>query len=348
MGNMKPRFVTKREELEEFVDLTPEEKAYFERGGGTLPLRISTEWLENIDSANDPLRLQAVPREAELKIKENEWEDPLGDNRHSPCPGLIHHYSDRALILITDKCAMYCRHCFRRHFTGQGQSLSLSQIDGILSYINEHREIHEILISGGDSLMAPREKLAYLFDGLNALGRPLVKRMGTRLPVAAPGEVKGETLELLAGQNSLWMVLQVNHPKEMGPAFDQTIDEIRRYGIPLLNQAVLLKGINDTVAIQKSLCYGLIERGIKPYYLFQGDMARGTSHFRVPLDRAMELYTRLSAAVSHLALPRFALDLPGGDGKVNWEENALVKCDESHYYFRNAEGVVGRYPREKE
>ena len=343
---MKPRFVTTREQLEQFITLTDDERAYFEQKERSLPLRVSREWIERIHGANDPLRLQAVPRIYELNIRENELDDPLGDRNHSPCEGLIHHYNDRVLVLVTDKCAMYCRHCFRRHFTSRGKGLTGEQIENILSYLIVHQEVHEIILSGGDSLMAPLRTLSSLFEGFNRIGRPLVKRVGTRLPVVAPGEVRDDYLELLSKQKSLWMVLQINHPDEMSPSFDKLVRKISLLGIPLLNQAVLLKGINDSVEVQKDLCYALIERGIKPYYLFQGDMASGTAHFRVPLDRALAIYEELSRSLSHLALPRFSLDLPGGGGKVNLEQGDLVRQDESYYYFRNEKGDIGRYPRE--
>ncbi len=342
--------MTNQAELEQHLTLTDEERAYFSSPGeGLLPLRISRYWLKIMGKdPRNPLRLQSVPRAGELDYTDEESEDPLGDRVHSPVEGLIHHYGDRALILITDRCAMYCRHCFRRHFTGRTSALGKGQIDRIIEYLREHGEIHELLISGGDGLMASYERLAYLFQGLNSLGRPLIKRIGTRLPVVDPKGTDRAKLDLLGEQKSLWMVLQVNHVSEMSPEFDRMAEAIRMRGIPLLNQAVLLRGVNDTVEAQRDLCYGLIERGIKPYYLFQGDLARGTSHFRVPLERALEIYGELSRSVSHLALPRFALDLPGGGGKVNLEESSFVKRDDRYYYFRNGRDEIGRYPRESE
>ena len=346
--NMKNRFVTERQVLEKYLKLTSDESDFFEVKGESLPLRATVDWLERIEGVNDPLRLQVVPRKAEYSTAPGELEDPIGDRRHSPFEGLIHHYHDRALILITDKCAMYCRHCFRRHFTGTGGALSREKIDRIMDYIRDHEEIHEILISGGDSLMAPLDILSYLLERLDGMGRPLVKRIATRLPVASPGLLDDRILDLLGKHDHIWMVLQVNHIKEMNRAFDKAVRDVRMRGIPLLNQAVLLKGINDTVDDQRVLCYGLVERGIKPYYLFQGDMAKGTGHFRVPIDRALRLYGELSRTLSHLALPRFGLDLPGGGGKVNLEESSFAGRDERYYYFINEQGETGRYPREKE
>jgi lysine 2,3-aminomutase len=345
---MIEQFVTRKEDLKSYIELSSKEEDFFNSSGESLPLKVSLSWLKRMEGLDDPLRKQAIPRVDEYIRGANELDDPIGDMRHSPLKGLIHHYNDRVLVLITDKCAMFCRHCFRRHFTGRGGDLNREQIDLILEYIKDHREVHEVIISGGDSLMAPYETISYLLDGLKKIDRPLVKRMGTRMPSVAPEAVSPRILDLLEEEDSLWMVLQVNHIKEMTPEFGKLIKSIRKRGIPLLNQAVLLKGVNDTLEDQKNLCYSLIEHGIKPYYLFQGDMARGTAHFRVPLDRAMELYGSLTRTVSHMALPRFGLDLPGGGGKVGLEESYFEKKDEKYYYFRNKRGEVGAYPREKE
>ncbi|MDC7221423.1 MAG: KamA family radical SAM protein [Spirochaetales bacterium] len=349
---MMDKVVTSGEKLNNYLSLSKEEKAFFEecerKGNQSLPLHVPLSWLERIEGEDCPLRKQSVPHINEFTSTGEELLDPIGDRRHSPLKGLIHHYDDRVLVLITDRCAMYCRHCFRRHFTGRGGALKESEIDSILDYLEEHKEVHEVIISGGDALMAPYNRLEYLLNGLNDLKRPLVKRVGTRLPLVYPDIISERILNLLGAQKSLWLVMQINHVKELSPAAIGIIQEIRKRGIPMLNQAVLLKGVNDSVEAQINLSYALIEEGIKPYYLFQGDLAKGTSHFRVPLDRALELYEELGKRVSHLALPRFGLDLPGGGGKVNLEASSMVRKDEEYYYFRNGKGQVGRYPREEE
>lgn len=330
-------------------DLSPGEKAYFESDRGELPFKVTDYWWGLIDEGfDDPLRKQAIPRTDELVTGAHESDDPIGDQNHSPCEGLIHHYRDRALILVTHRCALYCRHCFRRHFTGTQKDLDAHQLDNIMNYIEEHSEIHEILLSGGDALMAPLPLLNLIFERLKAINRPLVIRLGTRLPVVDPQAVTDQMLDLLESVPSLWMVIQVNHKREISLDFVELVKRIQKRGIPMLNQSVLLKGVNDSITDLKDLCYGLIEQKIKPYYLFQGDLAKGTAHFRVPLERALKLYKQLAAEISHVALPRFALDLPGGGGKVNLEEGSLVKKEDDYYYFRNTEGEVGRYPREEE
>ena len=350
MGIMDRAYITNPEDLKKYIELVEEEKAFFKKKtGNELPLRVSRHWMKLMENdPDDPLRRQAIPRAEEFSLSREESDDPIGDRIHSSVKGLIHHYRDRVLILITDKCAMYCRHCFRRHHTGKSSSLSFSEIDAILDYLAGHDEIHEVIVSGGDCLMAPLETLRYLFIGLNRIDRSMVKRMGTRFPVVDPQGVDPRKVDLLSEQKSLWLILQINHVREMSPEFDSLIALIRARGIPLLNQAVLLRGVNDSIESQKSLSYALIERGIKPYYLFQGDLAEGTAHLRVPLDRALSLYGELSRTISHLALPRFALDLPDGGGKVNLEESPFLKRDDEYYYFKNGKGGTGRYPREKE
>jgi lysine 2,3-aminomutase len=349
MAVMNTKFISDYHTLKKSLNLKEnEEKYWLSLENRNLPIRIPFYWMNQIKhDKGSVFRLQGVPSYCELIEDSHELMDPLGDESHSPVKGLVHHYKDRALILITDQCALYCRHCFRRHHTGNKGALSFTQIDVILNYINQHSEIHEIIISGGDGLFAPVELLSYLLNSLKKLPSPPVVRLATRLPITAPYLINKTRLDLLKSYPMLWIVTQINHSNEITNDVQGAIKKIQKLGIPVLNQSVLLKGINDNIDILKELSYKLIENRIKPYYLFQCDLAKGTKHFRVPLDKALNIYNGLKNQVSHLALPRFALDLPGGTGKVNLDDqNAIYKRDDKYYYLTSITGNKGKYPRE--
>lgn len=346
---MSAQYIHNVENLKKYLELTKEEEEYWNSAPpqSSLPLRVSPHWLKCILShGGEVFRKQAVPQIKEKVFQDYELEDPIGDDKHSPLTGLIHHYTDRALILMTDQCAMYCRHCFRRHHTGRRGRLSHSQIDGIIDYLSSHDEIHEIILSGGDALMVPDEYLKCVLNRLSLIPRRLVVRLASRIPLVAPSLMTPSKIDIIASYPMLWLVTQINHPLELTVESEHLFRLLAKRGIPIINQSVLLKGINDSLEVQKELCYRLIETGIKPYYLFQCDLARGTSHFRVPLKKALRIYDGLKKSISHLALPRFALDLPGGGGKVNLDDLSLVDENDSSYRFNVIDGRVGFYPKE--
>jgi len=316
-----------------------------------LPFGVSKYYAQlaiSQDPTIDPIAAQFIPQEAELLTLPVETPDPIGDRRYLVEDRLVHHYRDRVLVLVNDRCATYCRHCFRRHFTGHGGGrLTASQLDRICGYLERTPEVQEILLSGGDPLMLPDADLERIVDQLKAVNSDYIIRLCTRLPVVLPSRVTPQLAAMLGRFNSIWAVIQTNHPREVTEDFRRAVRTFMAAGIPVLNQSVLLRGINDDVDTLEQLFRDLIRAGVKPYYLFQGDLAAGTSHFRVPVERGIELMRQLRSRLSGIAIPTYAVDLPDGGGKVP-VESSLLRTEEAWYLFRGPDGKEYRYPRELE
>lgn len=300
------------------------------------------------DPNADPIAAQYVPRPEELTTLPYESGDPIGDGRYQVTERLVHHYKDRALLLVNDRCATYCRHCFRRHFTGHGGGrLTDEQLDDACGYLRRTPEVKEVLLSGGDPLMLSDEEIAHIIARLKEIDPDYVIRVCTRMPVVLPGRVTEALAATLGEFGSVWAVIHTNHPAEITGEFRTAIRRLLGAGVPVLNQAVLLRGVNDDAATLEQLFRGLVRAGVKPYYLFQGDLAAGTSHFRVPIERGLELMRELRRHLSGIALPTYAVDLPGGGGKVP-VESALLRIEPEAYIFRATDGTEHSYPRELE
>jgi len=345
-------------ELERRVSLFPSERRYFdrleeerEREGKNLafvPLAVPNYYLNLLgpDQA-DPLRLQCIPREGEWETDPMETEDPLADRRYSPVARLVHRYRDRALLLVTDQCAMNCRFCFRRHFVGKGQGvIRPSELDHVITYLKAHPEVKELLLSGGDPLTLSDERFFAIVDALRFNRPGIVLRVSSRLPVVLPSRITRRFVFQMRVRQPFWFVLHVNHPRELTPEADLALKRLSDAGVPLLSQTVLLKGINDDADTLEELFRSLTARRVKPYYLFQADLARGTSHFRVPLKQGLALMRELKPRLSALALPTYSLDLPGGGGKVSLLESVDIREGEHEWIFRDREGQEYRYPKE--
>ena len=342
--------------LASVLELEADEIAYFEHSHGNkrypeeqgLPLRITPHYLGLIQG--DPsgaLRRMAVPRLDEKRVLPFESPDPLTELPYEVAPRCIHRYRDRVLILVTDACALYCRHCFRRRFTADGAGgLTKDERQAIVRYVGEHTEVHEVILSGGDPLMLGDAAIETLLADLRSVRPELVFRLSSRMPVVLPSRVDDALVGLLASYRPLWLVIQVNHPLELSPGFLAAVAKVSAAGVPLLSQTVLLRSVNDDLEVLKRLFYGLIEVGVKPYYLFQGDLVPGTSHLRTPLDASLELYRRLQREISGLALPAFAVDLPGGGGKIRLHKESLAGREEGSFLIRDLEGKLYRYPAE--
>ncbi len=297
------------------------------------------------DPSSDPIAAQFIPRAEERTAEPYDTSDPIGDRMYTVAPRLIHHYRDRALVLVNDRCAVYCRHCFRRHFTGSGEGrITATDLDAIRAYLERHTEVQELLLSGGDPLMLADGEFFRVFDALREV-REFIMRVCTRLPVVLPSRVTESFARELGRRTPAWVVIHVNHPREITPQFSLAISRLRGAGLSVANQAVLLRGVNDDVETLETLFRALLRNGIKPYYLFQGDLAAGTAHFRTPVERGIELMRELRARLSGLAMPVYAVDLPAGGGKVP-VESALVRVEGDAYVFRGHSGREYRYPRE--
>lgn len=331
--------------------LSDDEAAYFHQAGGRddlLPVRITDYYLTLMgDSPEDPIRRQAVPRVQELERREYELSDPLGEHRFKATDRMIHRYRDRVVLLVTDSCAMYCRHCFRRSFSGRRFGpVSDPDVEAACAYLAAHPEVTEVILSGGDPLTLPIGRLHSLLTSLRSARPEVVFRVGTRIPVVEPAAVSDALVDVLATAAPLWVVAQFNHPRELTPASTAAVSALVAAGIPVVNHTVLLRGVNDSVETLEALCHALVRRRVKPYYLFQGDLARGTAHFRVPLRRGLDLVRSLRRRISGLAMPTYAVDLPGGGGKIPLTESYLLGERDGFYRFAGPDGDTYTYPVE--
>ena len=272
---------------------------------------------------------------------------------------MVHRYPDRVLVLVTDECAVYCRHCFRRYFSSHRAGvITDAQLQQIAEYTAAHPEVHEIILSGGDPLTLSDERLGRVLEILHSTvqwadpGRTVVFRLATRMPVVLPQRLTPDLAVLLAKYAPVFVITQFNHPNEITEQSRRAVGELVRRGLPVLNQAVLLKGVNDSAEVLASLFQGLLDIRVKPYYLFQGDLAAGTAHFRVPLSRGFQLMRELRRRISGLAMPVYAVDLPGGGGKIPLTENYLhshqaASDDRPGWYrFTGPDGRNYYYPDE--
>jgi lysine 2,3-aminomutase len=264
----------------------------------------------------DPIRLQCVPDIRETTSLGG-VEDPLDEQAHSPVPGLIHRFRDRCLVMATNRCAVYCRHCNRKRLWHERERhLSPRELEAAAGYIEKRPSLREVILSGGDPLTLSDGRLERILSRLHAIGHVEVLRIGSRMPVVLPMRITERLCSLLRRYRPLWFLTQFNHPREITPETAAACERILEAGIPVLNQSVLLKGINDDYRIMRELLYGLERIGVKPYYLFQCEDVKGTEHFRVEIGKGMRMMEKLWKTTSGLCLPRYVADMPGTKGKV--------------------------------
>ncbi len=314
-----------------------------------LPYGVSKYYAQLAQSDDpdiDPIAAQYVPRAGELSVTPAETPDPIGDRKYLVAERLVHHYRDRVLILVNDRCATYCRHCFRRHFTGHGGGrLTEPHLETIVEYLTRTPAVQEILLSGGDPLMLADGELKRIIARLKRVNPDYIIRLCTRMPVVLPSRVTFALASMLGEFGSVWAIIHTNHPREVTGEFRSAVRLLLAAGVPVLNQAVLLRGVNDRVDTLEELFRALVRCGVKPYYLFQGDLAAGTAHFRVPIETGIELMRELRTRLSGMAIPTYAVDLPEGGGKVP-VESSLLRIEADFYLFRGPDGREYRYPRE--
>ncbi|QFR32625.1 lysine-2,3-aminomutase-like protein [Ancylobacter sp. TS-1] len=281
------------------------------------------------DDAADPIARQFVPDARELETHPQELGDPIGDGAHSPVPGIVHRYPDRVLLKLVGVCAVYCRFCFRREMVGPGAETSLSDaaLDAALAYVAAHPEIWEVVVTGGDPLVVAPRRLADLMARLAAIGHVKIVRFHTRVPVAAPERVTPALVEALRAPDvTTYVAVHANHARELASEARAALARLADAGLALVGQSVLLAGVNDDAQTLAALFRALVECRVKPYYLHHPDLAPGTAHFRLTIERGQELMRALRGRVSGLALPTYVLDIPGGHGKVpvgpSWLEPA--------------------------
>jgi lysine 2,3-aminomutase len=333
-----------KEQLMERLTLTADEEAFDYTDTATLPLKIPHHFMELIDADDptDPLRRQVVPSVRESEREEMASLDPLAEVAHSNGGRLIHRYQSRAAFLTTDVCAIHCRHCFRRRFTSTAQGVaSQEEIDAAARYVETHRQITELLFTGGDVLTIADKALEAMIRAFRERRPDLVIRLCTRVPAALPSRITDDLIAMIKRFDTapFFVMVQFNHPRELT---SEAIGAVARFidnGIPAMNQTVLLRGVNDDVDVLQQLCNMLVFNRIKPYYLFQGDLVEGTAHLRVPIKRGLELEAELRKRLSGLAMPTYAVDLPQGGGKVPLTTNHLIKeVRQGVWEFRDFDG----------
>ena len=335
-------------ELERLFVLSDEERDAIQRHKGSLPVGITPYYasLMSRHDADDPLRRTHIPVGTEYIQTLGEADDPLGEDHDSAVPGLVHRYPDRVLFLVTGTCSTYCRYCTRSRMVGAvgGEySFSKSQWEKALQYIEAHTEIRDVLLSGGDPLTLADEPLEYLLTRLRAIPHVEFLRIGTKVPVVLPMRVTKNLTRILKKMHPLWMSIHFTHPSELTKEVTESTARLADSGIPLGSQTVLLKGINDEVETMKSLYHGLLKRRVKPYYLYQCDPITGSSHFRTPVEKGLEIIEGLRGHTTGYAVPHYVIDAPGGGGKIPVVPDYLVGRDGDDVVLRNFEGKTYRY-----
>ena len=334
------------EQLKKYVKLTPEEEEGVAKSLKTLRMAITPYYLSliNPDDPNDPVRKQAIPTAAELHQSAADLLDPLHEDEDSPVPGLTHRYPDRVLFLITDMCSMYCRHCTRRRFAGQHDCQSPSErIQAAIDYVARTPQVRDVLLSGGDALMVDDAMLESIIKRLRAIPHVEIIRIGSRTPVVCPQRITDSLCEMLKKYHPIWLNTHFNHPNEVTDESAAACARLANAGVPLGNQSVLLRGINDNVDIMKKLVHKLVMMRVRPYYIYQCDLSMGLEHFRTPVSKGIEIIEGLRGHTSGYAVPTFVVDAPGGGGKIPVMPNYLISESPTKVILRNYEGVITTY-----
>lgn len=343
--------LTSWEQLQRFFRLSQEELLSAEKKK-KLPVRITPYYASLIDPDDplQPIRRTMIPVYNELIVAPEEAADPLGEENQSPVPQLIHRYPDRALFLTTGVCAAYCRYCTRSHMVSKKDKVhaGLAQWDRVLDYIREHSEIRDVILSGGDPLTMPDDRLEYLLSRLRAIPHVEVIRIGTKVPVVLPQRITPSLLGMLKKYHPLFMSIHFTHPDEITPEVAFACNSLADAGIPLGSQTVLLKGINDQVETMKNLFHLLLKMRVRPYYLYQCDPIPGSAHFRTPVEKGLEIIRGLRGYTSGYAIPHLVIDSPGGGGKIPILPDYIAEKNEEGYILKNYLGKSYLYPESQE
>lgn len=334
------------EELKKYLPITPDEEEGVNRCLQTLRMAITPYYLSLIDpnDPEDPIRKQAIPNAKELDRNEADLLDPLHEDGDSPVPGLTHRYPDRALLLVTDQCSMYCRHCTRRRFAGQNdKALPSSQIDEAIEYIKKTKSIRDVLISGGDPLLLSDNKLESIIKKLSEIPHVEIIRLGSRTPVVMPQRITPELCAIFKKYRPIWLNTHFNHSNEITKESADACLRMADAGVPLGNQSVLLSGVNDCVHVMRKLIHNLVQILVRPYYIYQCDLSMGLAHFRTPVSKGIDIIEGLRGHTSGFCVPTYVVDAPGGGGKIPVMPNYVVSNGYNKVILRNFEGVITCY-----
>ena len=334
------------DELKKYIKLTPEEEEGVAKSLQTLRMAITPYYLSLIDPNNPkcPVRRQAIPTAAEVHQSPADLLDPLHEDEDSPVPGLTHRYPDRVLFLITDMCSMYCRHCTRRRFAGQHDCESTQdRIQAAIDYIARTPQVRDVLLSGGDALMVGDDMLESIIQRLRAIPHVEIIRLGTRTPVVCPQRITPELCNMLKKYHPIWINTHFNHSNEVTPESAAACARLADAGIPLGNQSVLLRGVNDDPKIMLDLVHNLVKMRVRPYYIYQCDLSMGLEHFRTPVSKGIEIIEGLRGHTSGFCIPTFVVDAPGGGGKTPVMPQYVISQAPGKVVLRNFEGVITTY-----
>ncbi len=342
---IKNRICTK-EALSCVIKLSPQEEAGLDKARGRLSMAITPYWATQMDPEDPdcPIRRQAVPVAAESVVSPHEMTDPCAEDRDSPAPHLVHRYPDRVLLLATDHCAMYCRHCTRRRLVGEHESSSsASRFDQAIEYIKSNKKVRDVLISGGDPLTLEDEEIDDLLGRIRSISHVELLRIGTRVPVTLPQRITEKLVTIFKKHSPVWMSIHFNHPKEITKRCKIACDMLADAGVPMGSQTVLLKGINDRPYVMKKLMHELLQIRVRPYYIYQCDPVRGTQHFRTPVAAGINIMEKLRGHTSGYAVPTYVIDGPGGGGKIPVGPNYTLSQAKGKYVLRNYKGKIYTY-----
>lgn len=342
--------VTTLEELKQVIDLTKEEEEGIANCLKTMRMAITPYYASLIDPSNPncSIRKQAIPVAAELHRGEYDLNDPLHEDADSPVKGLTHRYPDRVLLLVTDQCSMYCRHCTRRRLAGAcDQARTKEQIDACIDYVRRTPVVRDVLLSGGDCLLISDELLEYIFRQLRAIEHVEIIRLGTRTPVVMPQRITPELCNMIKKYHPVFINTHFNHTAEITPEAAKACARMSDAGIPLGNQSVLLRGINDCPKLMRKLVHELLKMRVRPYYIYQCDMSQGIEHFRTSVAAGIQIIEYLRGHTTGLAVPTFVVDAPGGGGKIPVMPQYLITQGEGKVVLRNYEGVFSAYTEPK-
>jgi lysine 2,3-aminomutase len=343
---LKNRITTLRQ-LEEHLVLSEDERNGVVLSGTKLAMSITPHFFNLIDREDPecPIRKQVIPRVEETWTSPYEMADPCGEDSHMPVPGLVHRYPDRVLFLVTDRCASYCRYCTRsRVVSGVGEQELETDYEAAFRYLEQHTEVRDVLLSGGDPLLFSDNKLGKILARLRAIPHLEFLRIGTRVPVFLPQRITSELCAMLQEYHPLFMSIHVNHPRELTLEVKEGLERLANHGVPLGNQSVLLKGVNDDIGVMKALVHKLLMCRVKPYYLYQLDLIQGSSHLESPVEEGIAIIEGLRGHTTGYAVPQYVIDAPGGGGKVPVNPDYVLQRNRERTLIRNFEGRTFEYP----
>ena len=340
--------ITSLEKLRRLLPtLTPEEYEGTLLANHKLALAITPYFFNLIDAGDEncPIRWQVVPRVQETHTAPWEMSDPCGEDSHSPVPGLVHRYPDRVLFLVTDRCAAYCRYCTRSRMVSNAAGYDFHpEFDRQIQYVRQHGEIRDVLLSGGDPLLLNDEKLEFLLSRLRAIPHVEFLRIGTRIPIFLPQRITPELCAMLRQYHPLFISIHSNHPRELTTEVRDALERLADAGVPLGNQTVLLRHVNDEPMVMRALMQKLLMCRVKPYYIYQCDLISGSAHLRASVRKGLEIMESLRGHTSGYAVPQYVIDAPGGGGKVPVNPEYVLSRNKDRVVIRNFEGRVFEYP----